>query len=166
MLKFQNDTLKEKLQKEITALKRELKLSKEQSVPTNDKQVTANKKQNTVIAGDSVINSTEDQYNLNTKKANVSIRAFPGSTIEDFKDYITPLARKKPDALITHMGTNNVRNDTPSQITEKLIQLYKYLKSVSPETKVVSSNIMRRKDYQKEHFALQFVDQSLLKNCQ
>ena len=33
----------EKLQQEITALK-ESKVSKEQSVPTNDKKVTANKK--------------------------------------------------------------------------------------------------------------------------
>ena len=67
------------------SLKKELKVSKEQSVPTNDKQVTANKKQNIVIAWDSMLNDIEDQYNLNTKKANVSIRAFPGSTIEDFK---------------------------------------------------------------------------------
>ena len=68
-----------------------------------------------------MLNNIEDQYNLNTKKANVSIWAFPGSTIEDFKDYIIPLARKKPDALIIHIGTNNVCNDTLPQITEKLI---------------------------------------------
>ena len=53
-----------------------LKVSKEQSLPTNDRQVTANKKQNIVIAGDSMLNNIEDQYNLNTKKANVSIKAF------------------------------------------------------------------------------------------
>ena len=123
-------------------MKKELKVSKEQSVQTNDKQVTENKKQNIVIAGDSLLNNIEDQYNLNTKKANVSIRAFPSSIIKDFKDHITPLARKKPDALIIHIGTNNVHNDTPPQITEKLIQLHNYVKSVSPEMKVVLSHII------------------------
>ena len=105
-----------------------------------------------------MLNSIEYQYNLSTKKTNVSIRTFPGSTIEDFKDYITPLARKKPDALIIHIGTNNVRNDTSPQITEKLIQLHKYVKSVSPETKVVVSNIIRRHDYQKEHLSKKVID--------
>ena len=75
--------------------------------------MTANKKHNIVIAGDLMLENIEDQYDLNTKKANVSIRAFPSSTTEDFKDYITTLALKKPDALIIHIGTNNVCNDAP-----------------------------------------------------
>ena len=172
ILNDQNDKLKDelaelkakkmqedlKLQQEITALKKELKVGNKKSVQTNDKQVTANKKQNIVIAGDSMLNNIEDQYNLNTKKANVSIRAFPGSTIEDFKDYITPLAQKKPDALIIHTGANNVHNDTPPQFTEKLIQLHKYVKSVSRETKVVLSNIIRGHDYQKEHLSKKVID--------
>ena len=94
-----------------------------------------------------MLNNIEDRFNLNTKKANVSIRAFPGSTIEDFKDYVAPLARKKPDALIVHIGTNNVRSDTPKQVTEKLIQLHRHVKSIAPETKLVLSNIIRRHDY-------------------
>ena len=102
-----------------------------------------------------MLNNIEDQYNLNTKKANVSIRVFPGSIIEDFKDYITLLARKKPDALIIHIGTNNVRNDAPPQITEKLIQLHKYVKPVSP---VVLSNIIRRHNYQKKHLSKKVID--------
>ena len=95
-----------------------------------------------------MLNNIQDRFNLNTKKANVSIRAFPGSTIEDFKDYVAPLARKKPDALVVHIGTNNVRSDTPKQVTEKLIQLHRYVKSIAPETKLVLSNIIRRHDYQ------------------
>ena len=63
-----------------------------------------------------MLNNIEDQYNLNTKKANVSIRAFPGSAMR-FKDCITPLAQKKPEDLIVHIGTNNVCNDTTPQIT-------------------------------------------------
>ena len=137
----------EKLHKEITALKKELNAGKTDKVKEQQKE-HSNKKQDIIVAGDSMLNNIEDRFNLNTKKANVSIRAFPGSTIEDFKDYVAPLARKKPDALIVHIGTNNVRSDTPKQVTEKLIQLHRHVKSIAPETKLVLSNIIRRHDYQ------------------
>ena len=137
----------EKLHKEITALKKELNADKTDKVKEQQKE-HSNKKQDIIVAGDSMFHNIEDRFNLNTKKANVSIRAFPGSTIEDFKDYAAPLARKKPDALIVHIGTNNVRSDTPKQVTEKLIQLHRYVKSIAPETKLVLSNIIKRHDYQ------------------
>ena len=50
--------------------------------------------------------------------------------------------------LIVHIGTNNVCSDTPKQVTEKLIQLHRHVKSIAPETKLVLSNIIRRHDYQ------------------
>ena len=137
----------EKLHKEITALKKELNADKTDKVKEQQKE-HSNKKQDIIVAGDSMLNNIEDRFNLNTKNANVSIRAFPGSTIEDFQDYVAPLARKKPDALIVHIGTNNVRSDTPKQVTEKLIQLHRHVKSIAPETKLVLSNIIRRHDYQ------------------
>ena len=137
----------EKLHKEITALKKELNADKTDKVKEQQKEHST-KKQDVIVAGDSMLNNIEDRFNLNTKKANVSIRAFPGSTIEDFKDYVAPLTRKKPDALIVHIGTNNVRSDTPKQVTEKLIQLHRHVKSIAPETKLVLSNIIRRHDYQ------------------
>ena len=136
-----------KLHKEITALKKELNADKTDKVKEQQKE-HSNKKQDIIVAGDSMLNNIEDRFNLNTKKANVSIRAFPGSTIEDFKDYVAPLARKKPDALIVHIGTNNVCSDTPKQVTEKLIQLHRYVKSIAPQTKLVLSNIIRRHDFQ------------------
>ena len=135
----------EKLHKEITALKKELNADKTDKVKEQQKE-HSNKKQDIIVAGDSMLNNIEDQFNLNTKKANVSIRAFPGSTIEDFKDYVAPLARKKPDALIVQIDTNNVCSDTPKQVTEKLIQLHRHVKSITPETKLVLSNIIRRHD--------------------
>ena len=137
----------EKLHKEITALKKELNADKIDKVKGHQKE-HSNNKQDIIVAGDSMLNNIEDRFNLNTKKANVSIQAFPGSTIEDFKDYVAPLARKKPDALIVHIGTNNVRSDTPKKVTENLIQLHRYVKSIAPETKLVLSNIIRRHDYQ------------------
>ena len=54
----------------------------------------------------------QENYNVNTKTANVKVHAFSGATIEDLHDYILPIARKEPDNLIIHAGTNNIKNGT------------------------------------------------------
>ena len=63
--------------------------------------------------GDSMLNMIQENYNVNTKTANVKVHTFSGATIEDLHDYILPIARKEPDNLIIHVGTYNIRNDTP-----------------------------------------------------
>ena len=72
---------------------------------------------------------------------------FPEATVEDPKDYMTPLARKEPDVLIIHVGTNNIHTDRPKELVEKLIKLHKL--SISPSTKNVLSNIIDRHDFKK-----------------
>ena len=66
------------------------------------------------------------------------------------KDYITPIARKQPNILIIHTGTNNVRDGKPKDIVDKLVKLQRYAKSISPDTNIVFSNIIRRQDYKQE----------------
>ena len=33
----------------------------------------------------------------------------PGSTTDDMIDYVKPVTRKKPDVIIMHVGTNDLR---------------------------------------------------------
>ena len=48
-----------------------------------------------IVAGDSMLNNIEDSFDLNKKKrAKVIIHPFPGATVEDLKDYVTPLPGK------------------------------------------------------------------------
>ena len=44
----------------------------------------------------------------------VNVRFHPGTTTEDIVDFIKPVMRKKPDAVITHAGTNYLTNGTNS----------------------------------------------------
>ena len=97
-----------------------------------------------------MLNNIEDRFGLNARKANVSIRPFLGATIVDMKDYITPIARKQPNILIIHTGTNNVRDGKPNDIVDKLVKLQRYAKSISPDTNIVLSNIIRKHDYKQE----------------
>ena len=79
----------EKLHKEITALKKELNADKTDKVKEQQKE-HSNKKQDMIVAWDSMLNNIEDRFNLNTKKANVSIRAFPGQLLRTLKIMLHP----------------------------------------------------------------------------
>jgi hypothetical protein len=50
----------------------------------------------------------------------VAVKSFSGSKIEDMKDYLKPLNRRKPDKIILHIGTNNLKDSsaTPQQLAE------------------------------------------------
>ena len=39
----------------------------------------------------------------------VKIRCHPGATTDDITDYLRPTARKKPDMIIIHTGTNDIQ---------------------------------------------------------
>ena len=99
------------------------------------------------VVGDSMLNMIQENYNVNTKTANVKVPAFSGATIEDLHDYILPIARKEPDNLIIHAGTNNIRNDTSEKIVEKLMKLHDHVSSIASTSKIALSNIIRRHDF-------------------
>ena len=48
---------------------------------------------------------------LSSKQNNIKVLTHPGSTAADMIDYIKPIVRRKPDALVIHTGTNDMKND-------------------------------------------------------
>ena len=66
---------------------------------------------------------------------------------------MTPLARKEPDFLIIHVGTNNIHTERPTELVDKLMKLHKFVLSISPSAKVVLSNIISRHDFKKEQLS-------------
>ncbi|CAB4046059.1 Werner syndrome ATP-dependent helicase-like, partial [Paramuricea clavata] len=65
------------------------------------------------IAGDSILQHVHG-WELSSDEQRVSVKAFSGSSVEDMQDYIKPLIRKKPDTMILHVGTNDIKDDTKS----------------------------------------------------
>ena len=102
------------------------------------------------VVGDAMRNMIQENYSVNTKTANVKVHAFLGATMEDLHDYILPIARKEPDNLIIHAGTNNIRNDTPEKIVGKLMKLHDHVSSIASTSKIALSNIIRRHDFKAE----------------
>ena len=65
------------------------------------------------IARDSILQHVHG-WELYNAEQRVSIKSFSGSRAEDMQDYLKPLIRKKPDTMILHVGTNDIKDDTKS----------------------------------------------------
>ena len=66
-----------------------------------------NPNQNSNISGDSIVIYLRSDE-LSSSDKSISIMKHPGCSSEDMVDYVKPVARKKPDALIIHVGTNDL----------------------------------------------------------
>ena len=69
----------------------------------------------------------------------VKIRCHPGATTDDIIDYVRPAARKKPDMIIIHIGTNDIQNKVNTlQKVRKVITTIKEI-DVNNEVQVAFS---------------------------
>ena len=74
----------------------------------------------------------------------MKIQNFPGSTTETILDKVEKLVAEKPDCIIIHAGTNDIINGINSLNSVK--KFVKKVKQTSPNTKVVFSSLITRKD--------------------
>ena len=96
-------------------------------------------------AGDSMINGINERR-ISTNFKSVKVRCFSGATIHDMYFNLIPLLRKKPTALVLHVGTNNSSNETSFQIYDKLLNLVHFIKENNPNCHVVLSSLIDRLD--------------------
>ena len=61
-------------------------------------------------------------------------------------DFVKPLTRRKPDKLIMHVGTNDLKHSPPRHIAESIVNLVTNINDESPETKVGISTLLIRND--------------------
>ena len=76
----------------------------------------------------------------------MKIRSHPGATSEDLIDYCKPIARRAPDVIILHVGTNDLDKRDEDSIVENIKKIKNEIVSVSPKTKVLVSLIIGRYD--------------------
>ena len=101
-----------------------------------------------LIAGDSMINEI-DEKRLSKKNSNVKVRYFNGALVEDMFYNLVPLMRKKPSALILHVGTNNTVSDSSKVILKKINSLISYIKINNPECRIIISQPVQKTDNRK-----------------
>ena len=70
-------------------------------------------------------------------KNNVKVISHLGSTTKDMLDYIKPIARRKPDTLIIHTGTNGLTNGVNTKTkVRKLVELVREIEESEKLTSV------------------------------
>jgi hypothetical protein len=121
---------------------------------TNNRKNTTNANSNdhksgklVFIAGDSILQHVHG-WNLSNDDQRVSVKSFSGSKVEDMQDYIKPLLRKKPDEIILHVGTNDIKDNskTAEVVAAGILNLGTQVKESLPRTNVCISGIITRKD--------------------
>ena len=95
-----------------------------------------------MILGDSMVKGL-NEYGL-SKKRNVKVQSFSGYTTEDMLDIAKPAARRKPDAIIIHVGTNNITRDIT--MMKNIKKIVKLIRDCSENTQVLFSGIINRED--------------------
>ena len=82
----------------------------------------------------------------------VKIRCLLGATTDDIIDYVRPTARKKPDMIIIHTGTNDIQNKVNTlQKVRKVITTIKEI-DVNNEIQIAFSSVIHHddQDFEKE----------------
>ena len=114
------------------------------------------KKKTTVIIGDSTIKKVNGFKLGKTiertkgKKENIIVKSFPGATLNCMIHYVKPSIAKKPERIILHCGTNDLKNvkKPAEEITNNIIDLAKEVKW--EEIEIVVSTLTAREDKLKE----------------
>ena len=112
---------------------------------TVDSNKVKEKNKKIIIIGDSMLRYQRPK--LFTKNNNfVNVILHPGTRTEDIVDFIKPVIRKKPDAVIIHAGTNDLTNGTNTM--NQVRKIAKTIQEMEDSGKIgiVFSGIIQRAD--------------------
>ena len=73
------------------------------------------------------------------------MRCFPGATVSDMESYAIPTVRTDPSEIILHVGTNDLRNRSPREVAEDIMNLSEDI-SQNTTASVTISGLTHRTD--------------------
>ena len=89
------------------------------------------------------LNPRQLQNGINCK---VAIKTFPGAGIDDMFHYVRPTVSTRPDEIILHIGTNDLKNKSPETFARSVVNLGNSIKRENNEIKLTLSSIINRSD--------------------
>lgn len=115
------------------------------------------------VIGDSIVKEIKGHL-LTSKNEKVVVKSFPGATIKQMYDYANPTLEMKPDTLIIHVGTNDLRNmEDDKQVADNIIDLATH-RNRENEIPVIISSLTCREDRYKER--IKKVNDDLKAKCE
>ena len=121
-------------------------------------------KRSVAIIGDSMIKNIRHwEISKFCPNQKIYVKSFPGADVTDMHHYSRPTAKRDPDLVILHCGTNNLKlTEDPTKVAEEIIDLANSLKH--DNNHVVVSSLVRRADEEREKVSL--VNDVLYTMCQ
>ena len=98
-----------------------------------------------------------------SKSHNVKVKNYPGATSEDILGKIDDLLKVKPDCLLVHVGTNDLTNNV--NLLNSVKKMVNKVKNSSPNTKLVFSSVILRKDKKDISKKVDETNQRLKNDC-
>ena len=74
----------------------------------------------------------------------VTVQSFSGATVEDMSAFMKPILREKPETVILHVGTNNLRKGDGKSIADGITNLAQSIRRQCPDIEIIASGIIRR----------------------
>ena len=101
---------------------------------------------NVAIIGDSMLKYINPSKLRKNSNHSVRVRTFPGARIDDMKHYVKPTLASGPDYLVLHVGTNDMKQSSPQQISGNISSLGQEIMKTLPETNLIISGVITRTD--------------------
>ena len=131
---------------EYLTTRRSSKNAKTNSIKQMEKNVQGQRK-NISILEDSIKKEIKG-HELSNAETRVVVKSFPGATTTCMKDYVKPSLKFKPDKVIIHCGTNDLKKSQSSkEIANSIIEL---AVDISKEITVCISDLLARNDQFKD----------------
>ena len=122
-------------------------------------------KRSVAILGDSMVRNIRHwKVGKLCPKDKIYVKSFPGADVQDMAHYSLPTAKRNPDVIFVHCGTNDLKNsssENPEILAQDIIHLASTLKTDTNE--VIVSSIICRSD--EESMKVQPVNEVLYKMC-
>ncbi|CAB4029170.1 Hypothetical predicted protein [Paramuricea clavata] len=128
---------------------------------TNDNETDADNENNKRQQRDSATQTVKKDHNSHKTSQHMSkeqarrqaiVLMWPlleipcGANVADMRYYVKPAISRSPDYLLLHVGTNDLKRQTPQQIAGSISTLCQEIVKESPNTKIVLSKVITRSD--------------------
>ena len=118
----------------------------------------------TVILGDSIIKNIQG-YKLGKQVGErVVVKSFAGATSSEMTHYIQPTLERKPQRIVLHIGTNDLRNSSPEKVADNIVDLAREIEMKS-DAKVIISELTTRTDKLSDESAVKSTNKRLCRFC-
>ena len=100
-----------------------------------------------------MVSGLKEELLSNTKRQ-VKVWCCRGATVEDMFDYVKPILKRKPDYVVLHVGSNDAKDMTSTNILDKLLQLKTAVLDSDKNCEVILSQPMTGVDNGKAGFTI------------